>query len=126
MYSTLHYLCKLLRKLTENFVYSPPFKIIAAHLEIAGDELNAIRADNFSATQALWREEIQTDMKKILNRNNESLEAVETNTQRKEELKLARTTRNIYEQQLKRANDLYLEVCAVRLQLEQREKAIAE
>lgn len=65
-------------------------------------------------------------MTKILNRNDESLEAVETNTQRKEELKLARTTRNIYEQQLKRANDLFMEACAIRLQLDQREKAIDE
>ncbi|XP_072930917.1 mitogen-activated protein kinase kinase kinase 12 [Epargyreus clarus] len=108
----------------------PPFKIIAAHLEIAGNELNAIRADNFSATQALWREEIETDMERILNRNNESLEAVETNNcgdqQRNEEVKTARSARNVYKQQLKRANDLYLEVCAVRLQLEQREKAVAE
>lgn len=34
--------------------------------------------------------------------------------------------RHVYEQQLTRANDLYLEVCAVRLQLEQREAALAE
>lgn len=46
--------------------------------------------------------------------------------QRREHLKHARDVRYVYEQQLSRANELYMEVCAVRLQLEQRERVIAE
>lgn len=46
--------------------------------------------------------------------------------QRREDIKHARDVRYVYEQQLSRANELYMEVCAVRLQLEQRERVIAE
>ncbi|RVE50697.1 hypothetical protein evm_004607 [Chilo suppressalis] len=103
----------------------PPFKIIAAHLEIAGDDLCSMRADCFSSTQATWRKEVQQGMDKFYARS-EQPPVQETTTQRREELKQARDVRQIYEQQLSRANELYMEVCAVRLQLEQREKAIAE
>lgn len=44
----------------------------------------------------------------------------------KEEVKQIRNVKQVYEQQLNRANDLYMEVCAVRLQLEQREKEVSE
>lgn len=44
------------------FLIRPPFKIIAAHLEVAGDELNSIKAECFSATQATWRKEVQDGM----------------------------------------------------------------
>ncbi|RVE46051.1 hypothetical protein evm_009331 [Chilo suppressalis] len=43
----------------------PPFKIIAAHLEIAGDDLCSMRADCFSSTQATWRKEVQQGMDKF-------------------------------------------------------------
>ncbi|KAJ0184003.1 hypothetical protein K1T71_000426 [Dendrolimus kikuchii] len=103
----------------------PPFKIIAAHLEVAGDELNSIKAECFSITQAAWRKEVQESMKKFYART-EQPQANDPQSQRREDLKNARNVKNIYEQQLTRANELYMEVCAVRLQLEQKEKAIAE
>lgn len=37
-----------------------------------------------------------------------------------------RQVKEVYEQQINRANQLFMEVCTVRLQLEQREKALAE
>ncbi|XP_049885278.1 mitogen-activated protein kinase kinase kinase 12 [Pectinophora gossypiella] len=102
----------------------PPFKIIAAHLEIAGEELSSIKADCFSATQTTWRKEVQDGMDKFYVRSEQPQS--ETNSQRREELKHARDVRQVYEQQLTRANELYMEVCAVRLQLEQKERALAE
>lgn len=46
--------------------------------------------------------------------------------ERRQNLKQARDLRYVYEQQVSRANELFLEVCAVRLQLEERERTIAE
>ncbi|KAL0851738.1 hypothetical protein ABMA28_000055 [Loxostege sticticalis] len=102
----------------------PPFKIIAAHLEIAGGDLCSMRTDCFSATQATWRKEVQQGMEKFYARTEQP--QPQDTVQRREELKQARDVRQVYEQQLSRANELYMEVCAVRLQLEQREKALAE
>lgn len=45
---------------------------------------------------------------------------------RREDLLSVRHIRRIYENQLSHANELFLEVCAVRLQLEQREKEVEE
>lgn len=45
---------------------------------------------------------------------------------RREDLRSARDVRVVYERQLSRANELYLEVCSVRLQLEQREKDLQQ
>ncbi|KAG7313053.1 hypothetical protein JYU34_000135 [Plutella xylostella] len=105
----------------------PPFKIIVAHLEIAGGELSSIRANNFGATQAEWRKEVQDSMDKMYNQSSPNpLPADDAAWQRRSELRHARDIRQVYEQQLKRANDLYMEVCAVRLQLEQREKTCSE
>ncbi|CAK1588426.1 unnamed protein product [Parnassius mnemosyne] len=99
----------------------PPFKIISAHLEIAGEELSTMRVDCFSAIQATWRKEVQSCMDKFYARS-EQPQAQNMALRREEE----KQTRHMYEQQLTRANELYMEVCAVRLQLEQREKAIVE
>ncbi|XP_030020802.2 mitogen-activated protein kinase kinase kinase 12 [Manduca sexta] len=108
----------------------PPFKIIAAHLELAGEELSLIQVECFSVTQAAWRKEVQEGMNKLYIRNEQTQQqpqqVQEASTQRREELRHARDVRHVYEQQLTRANELYMEVCAVRLQLEEREKAIAE
>ncbi|XP_028035533.1 mitogen-activated protein kinase kinase kinase 12-like [Bombyx mandarina] len=105
----------------------PPFKIILAHLDIAGAEFSRVLPDRFSVTQATWRKEIENEMKEIYTRNKEKFEqAQKLQSVRREELRLARDTRLIYEQQLSRANELYMEVCAVRLQLEQKEKHLDE
>ncbi|CAH2035680.1 unnamed protein product, partial [Iphiclides podalirius] len=99
----------------------PPFKIISAHLEIAGEELSNLRVDCFSAIQATWRKEVQSGMEMFYARS-EQPQAQDAAVRREEE----KQARHKYEQQLTRANELYMEVCAVRLQLEQREKAVVE
>ncbi|PZC76584.1 hypothetical protein B5X24_HaOG204424 [Helicoverpa armigera] len=108
----------------------PPFKIIAANLEIAGDEMASYPADLFKRTQAVWRKEIRESMLRYYARVTKASEGTEGagsgDTNRREELKDARQVKRIYENHLNRANDLYLEVCSVRLQLEQREKDLEE
>ncbi|GBP96850.1 Mitogen-activated protein kinase kinase kinase 12 [Eumeta japonica] len=104
----------------------PPFKIIAAHLEIAGNELCSIRPEQFGAYQATWRKQVSESMEHINRPLPESVMEAETIFLKREELKHARNIRHVYEQQLHRANELYMEVCAVRLQLEEKEKALAD
>ncbi|CAH2103688.1 unnamed protein product [Euphydryas editha] len=102
----------------------PPFKIIAAHLDMAGEELCSMDMETFNKTQALWRQEVYCSMERLYAKND--LSAPDVIAQRREHLRHARDVRYVYEQQLSRANELYMEVCAVRLQLEQRERVIAE
>ncbi|KAI8431227.1 hypothetical protein MSG28_001264 [Choristoneura fumiferana] len=106
----------------------PPFKIIAAHLEIAGEEFVDIHDENFNMTQAGWKREVQESMEQLYTKSekNSPIDIQETTTQRRDELKHARDIRQVYEKQLARANELYMDACAVRLQLEQRESALAE
>ncbi|XP_063373987.1 mitogen-activated protein kinase kinase kinase 12-like [Cydia amplana] len=103
----------------------PPFKIIAAHLEIAGDEFAEIHQETFSVTQQTWKREVQEGMAQLYTKSEKPADVQETAT-RKEELKHARDIRLVYEKQLARANELYMEACAVKLQLEQREAALTE
>ncbi|CAH0716296.1 unnamed protein product, partial [Brenthis ino] len=103
----------------------PPFKIIAAHLEMAGEELCSLDMETFNTTQALWRQEVHKCMERLYAKSDKPV-AKDAIAQRREDIKHARDVRYVYEQQLSRANELYMEVCAVRLQLEQRERVIAE
>ncbi|CAG4977785.1 unnamed protein product [Colias eurytheme] len=106
----------------------PPFKIIAAHLEMAGGELRSMDTETFKNIQTGWRSEVHECMEHLYARSAKSFsqESTDVVAQRREDLKQARDLRYVYEQQVTRANELFLEVCAVRLQLEQREKTIAE
>uniref|UniRef100_A0A2A4K5N2 Protein kinase domain-containing protein n=1 Tax=Heliothis virescens TaxID=7102 RepID=A0A2A4K5N2_HELVI len=107
----------------------PPFKIIAANLEIAGDEMTTYPIDLFKKTQAAWRKEIRECMLRYyarVTRKDVGEGAGSTDSNRREDMKTARHVRKIYENNLCRANELYLEVCTVRLQLEQREKNVEE
>ncbi|OWR50434.1 mitogen-activated protein kinase kinase kinase 12-like [Danaus plexippus] len=102
----------------------PPFKIIAAHLDMAGEDLCSMDMESFNNTQARWRQEVHQAMERLYAKHDKT--APDSVAQRREHLKHARDVRYVYEQQLSRANELYMEVCAVRLQLEQRERVIAE
>ncbi|CAF4744219.1 unnamed protein product [Pieris macdunnoughi] len=106
----------------------PPFKIIAAHLEMAGGDLRNMDTETFKNVQNGWRAEVHQCMERLYARNTNTFTQENTDVvaQRREDLKQARDLRYVYEQQVSRANELFLEVCAVRLQLEQRERTIAE
>lgn len=53
------------RKLISSVSCRPPFKIIAASLEIAGEELASFPTACFNSTQAEWRQEVQDNMLKL-------------------------------------------------------------
>ncbi|XP_039763672.1 mitogen-activated protein kinase kinase kinase 12-like [Pararge aegeria] len=103
----------------------PPFKIIAAHLDMAGEELCSLDQETFNNTQAVWRQEVHSSMERLYSKIKKPAPQ-DAISQRQDDLKHARDVRYVYEQQLSRANELYMEVCTVRLQLEQRERIIAE
>lgn len=43
----------------------PPFKIIAAHLDMAGEELCNMDMETFNRSQALWRQEVYASMERL-------------------------------------------------------------
>lgn len=70
------------RTLFEFLFDRPPFKIIAAHLEIAGEELSNIKVDCFNVTQATWRKEVQDGMEKFYARLKHNILVSRTNNSR--------------------------------------------
>uniref|UniRef100_A0A1B6E331 Mitogen-activated protein kinase kinase kinase dlk-1 n=1 Tax=Clastoptera arizonana TaxID=38151 RepID=A0A1B6E331_9HEMI len=103
----------------------PSFKHILIHLDIASAEVLSSSPEEYFKTQATWKEEVRLHMQQMQS-NGSHLPKFEEDLikKRKEELKHAQDIREHYERKLERANDLYLELSAVLLQLEQREKEL--
>lgn len=101
----------------------PSFRHIIMHLDIASVELVNIGLDAFLKTQAMWKQEVKEQMEKIQTRGN-PLPHMEEGLvkKRRVELRHAQDVREHYEKKLERANNLYLELSACLLQLEQRER----
>lgn len=104
----------------------PSFKMIAANLEFTGHQFTQSHGDCFSATQITWRKEIKEGLKFIVRSTAKSEAAIAPSALRMDDMRHAKDVRQVYEQQLVRANELYMEVCSLRLQLEAREKLVAE
>ncbi|VVC32600.1 Hypothetical protein CINCED_3A018076 [Cinara cedri] len=101
----------------------PSFKHIMMHLDIASSQVLASTPDEYFKTQAQWKKEIQIHMLQMQT-NGSHIPKFEEDLikKRKNELKHAQDIREHYERKLERANNLYMELSAVLLQLEQREK----
>jgi len=101
----------------------PSFKHIMMHLDIAGSQVLVNTPDEYFKTQAQWKKEIQIHMLQMQT-NGSHISKFEEDLikKRKNELKHAQDIREHYERKLERANNLYMELSAVLLQLEQREK----
>ncbi|CDQ81288.1 unnamed protein product [Oncorhynchus mykiss] len=104
----------------------PSFRQILLHLDIASaDVLSTPQETYFKSQQAEWREEVKQHFEKIksdgtcLHRLDEELI-----NRRREELRHALDIREHYERKLERANNLYMELNAVMLQLELKEKEL--
>ncbi|XP_012223311.1 mitogen-activated protein kinase kinase kinase 12 isoform X4 [Linepithema humile] len=105
----------------------PSFKLIEMHLAIAAVDVLSTEPDDyfkaqFSLLQQTWKREIQERMQKIplfTNTNPEDLIR-----RRKDELRQAQDVREHYERKLERTNNLYLELNAILLQLELRERDV--
>ncbi|XP_025417124.1 mitogen-activated protein kinase kinase kinase 13 isoform X2 [Sipha flava] len=101
----------------------PSFKHIMMHLDIASSQVLASTPDEYFKTQAQWKKEIQIHMLQMQT-NGSHIPKFEEDLikKRKNELKHAQDIREHYERKLERANNLYLKLSAVLLQLEQRER----
>lgn len=83
--------------------------------------------DRFLKTQLSWKEEIRVHMAQMQT-NGSQVPRFEEDLvrRRKEELKHAQEIREHYERKLERTNQLYLELSAVLLQIEQRERDLVK
>ncbi|XP_030230838.1 mitogen-activated protein kinase kinase kinase 12 isoform X1 [Gadus morhua] len=103
----------------------PSFRQILLHLDIASADILSTPQETYFQTQAEWREEVRQHFEKIksegtcLHRLDEELII-----RRREELRHALDIREHYERKLERANNLYMELNAVMLQLELKEKEL--
>ncbi|XP_023289742.1 mitogen-activated protein kinase kinase kinase 12 isoform X2 [Orussus abietinus] len=103
----------------------PSFKHIEIHLGIAAVEVLCTKPDEYFKTQQTWKDEIRVHMKQIQT-NSCSSPRFEADLirRREDELRHAQDIREHYERKLERTNNLYLELSAVLLQLEQRERDV--
>ncbi|XP_023669189.1 mitogen-activated protein kinase kinase kinase 12 [Paramormyrops kingsleyae] len=103
----------------------PSFRQILLHLDIASADVLSTPQETYFKSQAEWREEVKHHFDKIksegtcLHRLDEELVK-----RRREELRHALDIREHYERKLERANNLYMELNAVMLQLELKEKEL--
>uniref|UniRef100_A0A8C9VPH4 Mitogen-activated protein kinase kinase kinase n=1 Tax=Scleropages formosus TaxID=113540 RepID=A0A8C9VPH4_SCLFO len=101
----------------------PSFRQILLHLDIASADVLSTPQETYFKSQAEWREEVKHHFDKLksegtcLHRLDEELVK-----RRREELRHALDIREHYERKLERANNLYMELNAVMLQLELKEK----
>ncbi|XP_011299586.1 mitogen-activated protein kinase kinase kinase 13 isoform X2 [Fopius arisanus] len=103
----------------------PSFKHIEVHLQIAAIEVLSTKSEEYFKTQQTWKEEIRVHMKQMqTNSSNGSRYEANLIRQRESELRHAQDIREHYERKLELANSLYLDLSAVWLQMEQRERDI--
>uniref|UniRef100_G3NUA0 Mitogen-activated protein kinase kinase kinase 12 n=1 Tax=Gasterosteus aculeatus aculeatus TaxID=481459 RepID=G3NUA0_GASAC len=103
----------------------PSFRQILLHLDIASADILSTPQETYFQTQVEWRDEVRHHFEKIksegtcLHRLDEELIK-----RRREELRHALDIREHYERKLERANNLYMELNAIMLQLELKEKEL--
>lgn len=103
----------------------PSFKHIEIHLGIAAEEVLSTEPEEYFRIQQAWKEEIRVHMKQMQTSTSTTprFEA-DLIRRREDELRHAQDIREHYERKLERTNNLYLELSAVLLQLEQRERDV--
>uniref|UniRef100_A0A665VSP0 Mitogen-activated protein kinase kinase kinase n=1 Tax=Echeneis naucrates TaxID=173247 RepID=A0A665VSP0_ECHNA len=103
----------------------PSFRQILLHLDIASADVLSTPQETYFKSQVCWLTEVKQHFEKIksegtcLHRLDEELI-----NRRREELRHALDIREHYERKLERANNLYMELSAVMLQLELKEKEL--
>jgi mitogen-activated protein kinase kinase kinase 13 len=96
-------------------------------LEIAGAELLTNCCENYEDQQKTWQKEVNEKLQTCANNSTRRYEFErDLIRKRQEEWKHAKDVRLIYERKLERTNNLYLELSACFMQLEEREREIAE
>ncbi|MGH0128306.1 UNVERIFIED_CONTAM: hypothetical protein FKN15_001280 [Acipenser sinensis] len=103
----------------------PSFRQILLYLEIASADVLGTPQETYFKSQSEWRGEVKKHFEKIksegtcIHRLDEELIR-----RRRDELRHALDIREHYEKKLERANNLYIELSAIMLQLEVREKEL--
>ncbi|XP_062975761.1 mitogen-activated protein kinase kinase kinase 12 [Elgaria multicarinata webbii] len=103
----------------------PSFRQILLHLDIASADVLSTPQDTYFKSQAEWREEVKLHFEKIKSEGT-CLHRLEEELihRRREELRHALDIREHYERKLERANNLYMELNSLMLQLELKEKEL--
>ncbi|XP_077300030.1 mitogen-activated protein kinase kinase kinase 13-like [Arctopsyche grandis] len=104
----------------------PSFKIMLAQLDIGSENIISQPVSKFNETQQLWKNEIQQHLERMPTWSVPTKDENDLIQKRKFQLKEAQMIKHVYKQKLSKINDLYMELSAVLLQLEQREKEIVE
>uniref|UniRef100_UPI00358F959C mitogen-activated protein kinase kinase kinase 13-like isoform X1 n=1 Tax=Myxine glutinosa TaxID=7769 RepID=UPI00358F959C len=101
----------------------PSFRQVLLHLDIAAADVLSTAQETYFKSQTEWREEVKSHFEKIKSEGTciQRLDE-ELIHRRREELRHALDIREHYERKLERANNLYMELSAVMLQLEAWEK----
>uniref|UniRef100_A0A8C5WN50 mitogen-activated protein kinase kinase kinase n=1 Tax=Laticauda laticaudata TaxID=8630 RepID=A0A8C5WN50_LATLA len=103
----------------------PSFRQILLHLDIASADVLSTPQETYFKSQAEWREEVKLHFEKIKSEGT-CLHRLEEELihRRREELRHALDIREHYERKLERANNLYMELNSLMLQLELKEKEL--
>jgi len=105
----------------------PSFRHILMHLDIAAVEILSFKPEDYFRTQQSWKAEVWEYNEKMRCEGSSIPLADEALVKkRKDELKHAQDVRELYERKLERTNNLYLELSAVLLQIEQREQNLTK
>lgn len=106
----------------------PSFAQIIKHLDVVSNNETLLKLEEeYHKNQMRWRQEVA---EKLSSSKNENLRIQVYNYEddlvqkRKEELKHATDIRELYEQKLEKANNLYMELNTVLLQLDEREREL--
>merc|ERR1719410_3360454 len=103
----------------------PSFKHILMHLDIAAVEILSFKPEDYFRTQQSWKVEVMEYNEKM--KCEESSIPVQDEAmikKRQEELQHAQDVKELYEKKLERTTNLYLELNAAMLRIEQRELEI--
>lgn len=105
----------------------PSFRHILTHIKLSEIEITSTPEEEYYQAQATWKVEISHYMENFKNDSQYGLRlADELVKKRQEELRHAQDIRDHYEKKLERANDLYMELTACLLQVEQREQILSK
>eukprot|EP00094_Tigriopus_californicus_P011915 TCALIF_11510-PA protein Name:"Similar to MAP3K12 Mitogen-activated protein kinase kinase kinase 12 (Homo sapiens)" AED:0.14 eAED:0.14 QI:626/0.71/0.75/0.75/0.57/0.62/8/0/752 len=105
----------------------PSFKHILMHLDIAAVEILSFKQEDYFRTQQSWKREVWEHNERMKGED-VSMPIVGQDAlvkKRKQELKHAQDVKELYERKLKKVNDLYMELSAWKLRLEEAERNLA-
>uniref|UniRef100_A0A3Q3AGR5 Mitogen-activated protein kinase kinase kinase n=1 Tax=Kryptolebias marmoratus TaxID=37003 RepID=A0A3Q3AGR5_KRYMA len=102
----------------------PSFRQILLHLDIAAADVLGTPQETYFKSQAEWREEVKKHFEKIKSEGTCIHRLDEELIRRRRDELHALDIREHYERKLERANNLYMELSAIMLQLEVREKEL--